>query len=219
MPCLKACKNFSFGSKSMKKASTLLVFLSFLMLQAAYSQDGGFGKERRGRANPFRVYYFGYDLQNPGIYLGPELNFLWTKHEKVQCETGLKVVEKKLLFVPHFGAVFFQNTRLNVFAGLEIDYHVTYHKGGIFEIFSSLAYAQRFGNGVDPMSESALDDVLMASRGYLMPGFGIGTGYDFHKMDSKIPLMLNFRVLSSSLQPSESFFNPGFQVGFTYGFH
>ncbi len=203
----------------MKRTTLLFAFSLALMLQGVYGQTGGFGKEPRGRANPFRVYYFGYDLQHPGIYMGPELNFLWTKHEKVQCETGIKVVEKKLLFVPHFGAIFFQNTRLNVFAGLEIDYHVTYDKGGIFEIFSSLAYTQRFGNGIDPMSKLDLDDMLMNSRGYLMPGFGLGTGYDFHKNGGNLPLMLNFRVLSSSVQVSDNFFNPAFQVGFTYGFH
>ena len=191
----------------------------FLMISAvAVAQQGGFGKERTGRSNPFRVYYFSYDLANPGVYLGPELDFLWTKSEKIKCETGFKLVDKKLLFIPNFGAVFQRNSILNLFVGLEVDYRVIYHKGGVFELFSGLGYTHQFGNEFLP-SDAPLEDVLAQSKGFLMPTFGIGGGYDLRKAGHNIPVLLSGRLLTTSLDLSDGFFQPSFHLGATIGFH
>lgn len=189
----------------------------FCGLSTAIAQHGGFGKERKGDANPFRFYYFSYDLSASGVHLGPELDFLWAKLEKVECETGTKLVDKKLLFVPNFGAVFTDNTRFNLYAGLELDYRVIYHKGGIFELFAGAGYTRQFGNGLVPVGDQELEDVLAESQGFIMPTFGLGTGYDFRKGGADLPVVLNLRVLTASLNPSASFFNPSVQVGITYG--
>jgi hypothetical protein len=201
----------------MKQILTTAILLAVSI--SSFAQRGGFGKEKEGAANPFRLYYYGYNLNQPGIYFGPELDFLWTRHEKVQCETGMKVIDKKLLFIPNIGFIFQTNTAVNLYGGIEVDYQVVYDRGGIVEFFTGIGYTGRFGNGVYPLEQQDFEEILLESSGALMPTFGFGTGYDFYKVGSDLPLKINLRVLTSSIQPTTSFFNPGFQIGFTYGKH
>ena len=71
------------------------------------------------------------------VQLGPELDFLWTRTEKIRCESGMKVIDKQLLFVPNFGFILYPESIVNLYAGLELDYRVIYDRGIIFDIFSA----------------------------------------------------------------------------------
>ncbi|HNJ89298.1 MAG TPA: hypothetical protein PLT99_07465, partial [Chitinophagales bacterium] len=51
-----------------------------------YAGNGNYRNSPYGRdPNPVRVYYFGYDLTNPGFGIGTEVNLSWTKMEKSGC--------------------------------------------------------------------------------------------------------------------------------------
>lgn len=182
------------------------------------AQSNSFGHQRRGHVNPFRINYFSYDINHPGVQLGPELDFLWTRTEKIRCESGMKVIDKQLLFVPNFGFILYPESIVNLYAGLELDYRVIYDRGIIFDIFFGGAYCQRFGSDKLPLGEQDFETVIMDSRSAFLPTFGMGTGYDFHKrVFGGPPIIISLRAVNASLSPSTDFYNPCIQLGCTIG--
>ncbi|MBC8173591.1 MAG: hypothetical protein H7X71_06770 [Chitinophagales bacterium] len=178
------------------------IFLCIIMHQLS-AQTSGFGKEYNSNRRPFRIFYFGYDLVNPGVQLGPEYDFIWKTTDKISCETGTRYVDKFLLFCPQVG--FFTDPAVNfsLFMNVELDYRVIYDRGWIFEMFIAPGYAVRFGDGMTPMTDIELNDFLSETKGAFMPQIGLGTGYSFKKV-KKADLMINLRILSSSDDIQES---------------
>lgn len=199
----------------MKNIHKCLIICFLISSFTIHAQNPGFGKEQRGNPNPFRVFYFGYNLNNPGIMMGPEYDFLWTKTDKITCATGMKYIDKRLLFCPQFG--FFTNldNSFSLFANIEIDYQIVYDRGWIFEMFVSPGYALGFGDGTTPIRDEEIETIFEDARGSFMSQIGFGTGYNFHKLQ-KADMSINLRVLSASAAISESFFLPAFQLGITY---
>lgn len=202
----------------MKNAQLILSLILFIFIFSslqAQMHDPGFEKVNRKDPNPFRIFYFGYNLVNPGISMGPEYDFIWSKRQKVQCTTGVRYIDKHLLFVPQFGFFTEPSSSFDAFVNIEIDFQTIYDRGWIFDLFTSIGYARIFGDGITPLSEMQFEDVITTSRGSIMPEFGIGTGYSFEKMQ-KAPITVIFRILSSAVNLQNQFFKPAVQAGITY---
>lgn len=193
------------------------IFVLFLTLSQGFSQTDAFGRSYSSKTNPFRIFYFGYNMVHPGVSMGPELDFIWSRHEKISCDHGYKVIDKQLLFIPQWGGFTENHYAFDLFVNVEMDYRVTYHKGMLFEIFAAPGYAHCFGNGVTPLNDMELQEILKESHGGLLTEFGLGTGYDFHKT-AGIPLQLNARLFSASVLNDADFLQPAFQAGITYHF-
>lgn len=194
------------------KILTSLLSFVFITLQLS-AQTNGFGKEYNSD-KPFRIYYFGYNMIHPGIMMGPEYDFIWAKTDKVTCETGLKYIDKHLLFSPQFG--FFLDTLSNfsLFVNVELDYQVVYDNCWIFEMFLSPGASLKVGDGKMPL-DSEIEEVLNSTRAKFMPQIGLGTGYSLKKKEIA-DMKLGFRFLSTTDDIRNGFFKPAFQLGFTY---
>lgn len=192
----------------------ILIFIFSLSLLTASAQSPGFGKTSSGD-HAFRIYYFAYNIVNPGFMMGPEYDFLWQKTDKISCETGARYIDKHLLFVPQFGAFTDEFSNLSIFVNIEVDYQIIYDKGWIFEMFASPGYALKFGDGVTSMKDEELDQILTETRGEVMPQIGLGTGYNFKKKDIS-DMSINFRLLNCSSEIKKTFFLPAAQLGITY---
>lgn len=184
-------------------------------LTASAQFSNGFGKEQRGKQNPFRIYFLSYDLHNPGISIGPEYDFIYSSKQKVQCKSGVRYVQKKLNFVPQFGVFKVSAQSVAVFGTLELDFKTIYQQGWIFDMFASAGYAHIFGNETSDLGDIPMDEVLLTSYGSFFPQFGIGTGYDFSKR-TETPIQVNLRVLSASVNLQEEVIRPALNIGITY---
>ncbi|MBC8048216.1 MAG: hypothetical protein H7Y00_15560 [Fimbriimonadaceae bacterium] len=192
---------------------TLIVILSLFVFQLASAQSSGFGKDYKG-GKPFRIYYFAYEFIHPGVMMGPEYDFIYAKTDKISCETGVKYIDKQVLFAPQFGFVTDTLSNFSIFVNLEVDYRVIYDNAFIFEMFLSPGYALKFGDG-SKINDSELDELLTDNRSRFMPQVGIGAGYSLHKKDIT-NMLISLRVLSASTEIRQSFFKPAFQLGISY---
>lgn len=169
---------------------------------------------------PLRLYYYGYDLSNPGFGLGMEVNLSWTKMEKSGCK-GSRVSDRQFRMIPNIGMFSNETGAQSVFGNLEFNYGVTYRHGLTLEWFGAAGYAQNLGeiSGTDTNNQKNSTGVETPTYSGFMPMAGMGIGYDFQKLNGKdFPLELNFRGLASSVNITEVDIKPGFQAGLTYSF-
>lgn len=193
----------------------LVAIAMIVCLPSANAQfANAFGKQKKGNTHPVRVYFMAYDMQYPGFSFGPEYDFLFATHEKIECTKGVRYVDKHLSLVPQVGVFKTGVESLAAFITLEIDFKTIYNNGWIFDMFASGGYAQVFGNSQSDLGQSSFEDVVLNSTGGFFPQFGIGTGYDFRrKMDT--PLQVNFRLVNATMDMTD-FINPGLNIGVTY---
>ncbi len=204
--------------------SITIIFL--LTLTTAVFAGNGLGRSPYHHdPHPFRLYYFGYDITNPGFGLGPELNLSWTKMEKSKCSHGARVSDRQLLLAPQIGMFRNESNTLSLFGDLELDYRVTFHGGFTFEVFGAGGYAQVL-ESADPNAdtESSVNKSQPVSnveaKSGFMPQAGLGFGYNFQKLNGRnIPFALNFRTIATTVDVSDfSSIVPTLQAGFTYDF-
>ncbi|MBK7110054.1 MAG: hypothetical protein WAU21_07955 [Chitinophagales bacterium] len=195
--------------------SIVMAIAMIICIQNANAQfANSFGKQKSGKQHPVRVYFMAYDMQYPGIAIGPEYDFLYATHQKIQCNKGTRYTDKHLYFVPQFGIVKTDVQSVTAFVNIELDFKTIYQSGFIVDLFASAGYAQIFENQPADLGASSFENSLFASHGAFLPQFGIGTGYDFRK-EFNTPIQVNFRVLSASVDMKE-FIKPGLNLGITY---
>lgn len=198
----------------------LLAFVLFVAsgsAMAAAPKGNPYGRD----PNPIRVYYYGYDITNPGFGLGTEINLSWTKMEKSGCR-GSRVSDRQFRMIPNIGMFANEAESQSVFGNLEFNYGITFRHGLTIEFFGAAGYAQNLGeintNGNDNSKTSAPADGEVSYSGF-MPQAGFGAGFDFQKINGKdFPLELNIRGLASSTNISEMSIKPGIQAGLIYSF-
>lgn len=200
---------------------SLIFFL--LTLQSGFSAINGFGNRPYTNARPFRLSYFGYGFSNPGFYLGTEFNVSWLKLETVKCTRGARIDDHQWLLSPQAGYVSLSDKNCAIFGNMELCFRDTHYSGFFVEIFASGGYALTVNSpapGVPGSRESGRNvNAANGLSGAFMPGAGFGSGFNFQKVNSKdVPLILDFRVLSSSISRGGPLFNPSFQAGIIYGF-
>lgn len=179
--------------------------------------------------HPLRIYYFGYNMTNPGFNIGPEFNLSWTRMEKSKCSHGVRVSDRQFLLSPQLGAFMNESSTLSAFGTLELNYRVTFHGGFTFEVFGAGGYAQVLNAGEttttgspDPSTDNKapLIAVDQEAKSGFMPQAGIGIGFDLQKINGHdIPLAFNLRALGSTVNAFElSDIVPSFQGGLIYSF-
>ncbi len=195
---------------------TIIAVIALIIgIQNADAQfANSFGKQKSGKQHPVRVYFMAYEMQFPGIVIGPEYDFIYATREKVECTKGVRYTDKHLYFVPQFGVVKTGVQSVAAFASVELDFKTIYQSGWIVDFFASAGYAQIFENQPDDIETASLEHTLFTSKGAFFPQFGIGTGYDFRKqLDT--PIQVNLRVLNASMD-MHAFVKPALNIGITY---
>lgn len=204
------------------KSVIFIILLALTTISFAGSGKSPYKKEPR----PFRLYYFGYDLTNPGFGFGPEFIVAWTKMEKSKCTHSARVSDRQLILAPQLGMFVNESNTISAFGNLELDYRMTFHGGFTFEIFGAGGYAQMLESNetaAPPAQESTGNKIQPSTspaKSGFMPQAGLGFGYNFQKMNGKnIPFALNMRTLATSVGVSDgTSVVPAFTAGFTYDF-
>ncbi len=202
------------------------VILIFLLALTSISFAGISKNPYHKEPHPFRLYYFGYDLSNPGFGFGPEFIVAWTKMEKSKCTHSARVSDRQLILAPQLGMFVNESNTISAFGNLELDYRMTFHGGFTFEIFGAGGYAQMLESAetvTPPAQESTgnkFQPVTAEAKSGFMPQAGLGFGYNFQKLNGKnIPFALNMRTFATSVGVSDaSSIVPAFTAGFTYDF-
>ena len=205
------------------RSLTLAATAILLSVSASlYAGDGNYRNSPYGHdPNPIRVYYFGYDLTNPGFGIGTEINLSWTKMEKSGCK-GSRISDRQFMMIPNLGMFTNEAGSQSIFGNLEFAYAVTYRHGLTLEVFGAGGYAQMLSElSNDQNDNSKITNGTPSETAYsgFMPSAGMGVGFDFQKINGKdFPLELNFRGLATSTNIGESIITPAFQTGLIYSF-
>lgn len=209
---------FMFGVKNL---ALVIGILSLLLVSSTVSAENGFGKSPyRKDHNPINLYYFGYNMVNPGFAIGTEVNLSWTKMEKSGCK-GTSVSDRKLTMVPTIGMFQNEATTMSVFGNLEFNYGVTYKKGLTLSIFAAPGYAQMLSEApaTSPVDNAKSGILNEEAKSGFMPIAGVGVGFDFQKINGKdFPLEITLRGLATSTDIANLSIFPSFQTGLTYSF-
>lgn len=202
----------------------LAVFLgigALLLVSTTVSAGNGFGKSPyRKDHNPINLYYFGYNVVNPGFAIGTEVNLSWTKMEKSGCK-GSRISDRQFVMIPTIGMFQNEASTLSVFGDLEFNYSVTYRHGLTLSIFGAPGYAQMLEEGPATAPVDNAKGSILSSEAHsgFMPMAGAGIGYDFQKINGKdFPLEITLRGLATSTDIANLSIFPSFQTGLTYSF-